>query len=179
MRKLLKKPWFVGVLALAACAFVIQSLLPERRFSPAPAVVSTAAAEAEAAANLEASSATPLSIADALKALSVGPTTRDPFAPRIKARPGPLMADKPEPDIVEIVRLSALWSQGGETLVLLNGRIAKVGDEIGRLTIESATQEGVWLTHWKGRDFLSLGAEFTLTTPAKGPPPPTLAAASS
>lgn len=178
MRNILKKPWFAGVLAVVACGFVVQSLLPERRFSPAPVVVSAAAPEVEAA-NPEANDTPPVSVADALKALSIGPTTRDPFAPRVKARPGPLMADKPEPDIVEIVRLSALWSQGGETLALLNGRIAKVGDEIGRLTIESATQDGVWLTHWKGRDFLALGAEFTLTTPAKGPPPVTLAAASS
>lgn len=175
MKKLLNKPWFVGILALAACGFVIQALLPERRAATNPVV--EVAAGPETTSDPEQAPA-PISIAAALHALAASPATRDPFAPRIKNRATKITADKPEPDSIEIVRLSALWSQGGETLLLLNGRIVQVGDEIGRLKVESATQDGIWLTHWKGRDFLPLGADFSLITPAAGPTPTVLAAAS-
>jgi peptidyl-prolyl cis-trans isomerase A (cyclophilin A) len=37
------------------------------------------------------------------------------------------------------------------------------------VTIESATQDGVWVAHWKGRDFLALGTDFTLVTPGRAP----------
>jgi len=89
---------------------------------------------------------------------------RDPFAARPKREAaGEALA---EPDVVDRVRVSAIWTQGNATLVLVNERICEAGDEIGQVKIESASQEGVWVSHWKGRDFLSLGVEFVLTTPA-------------
>lgn len=177
MKKLLNKPWFAGLLALVACGFVIQALLPERRAAANPVTEVTAAPEPEMPGDPDEARA-PISIASALSALAASPATRDPFAPRIKHQAAKITADKPEPDIIEIVRLSALWSQGSETLLLLNGRIVQVGAEIGRLKVESATQDGIWLSHWKGRDFLALGAEFALITPATGPAPTALAASS-
>ena len=159
MKKLLNKPWFVATLALIALSLVGRSVLPRLQLtaSSAPAPSS---AENEPAAAPDA----PPSIEAALQSLAVPAALRDPFAPR--ARPQAASAEPVAPDSVDTVLLSALWTQDGETLALINGRILQPGDEIGRLKIESASQEGVWVAHWKGRDFISLGGTFTLNTPA-------------
>lgn len=83
---------------------------------------------------------------------------RDPFA----ARPRLSLA----PPVVDTAHLSALWTQNGETLALVNDRILRPGDAVGRMKIESATQDGVWVAHAQGRDFIALGGTFVLTTPA-------------
>jgi hypothetical protein len=70
---------------------------------------------------------------------------------------------------VDTAHLSALWTENGETLALVNGRILRPGEGVGRMTIESATQEGIWVTHAKGRDFIALGGTFVLTSPAIPP----------
>ena len=57
----------------------------------------------------------------------------------------------------------------GATYAVINDTIVRPGDAIGRLKIESATTDGVWLVHWKGRDHLELGRDFTLHTPAASP----------
>lgn len=105
-----------------------------------------------------------LPVAEALEALVIPVKARDPFAAR--PRPEVVAAPPAEPDLVDRLHLSAIWTQANATLVLINERICAPGDEIGRLKIESATQEGVWVSHWKGRDFVALGAEFVLNTPA-------------
>lgn len=168
MKKLLNKPWFVAVLALAALAFVGNAVFQGTRQpaygSGAPAG-SSASAEGEVAAEGETAR---LPVRDALKALVIPKTvSRDPFAPRAKEETATAAAEKPAvPDLVDTMHLSALWTQSGATYTLINDRICQVGDKIGRLKIESATQEGVWISHWKGRDFVSLGGDFTLKTPA-------------
>lgn len=159
MKKLLNKPWFVAALALIALVLVGRSALPWLKTAEPPPSAE-ASAETEAVAAPKASP----SIEMALQAVTVPATLRDPFAARM--HPEAVSAEPAEPDSVDTVLLSALWTQNGETWVLINGRILQPGDDIGRLKIESASQEGVWIAHWKGRNFISLGGTFTLNTPA-------------
>lgn len=159
MKKLLHKPWFVAALALIALLLVGHSVLPWLKTAePPPPAEASADAEAVAAQKVSPS------IDMALQAVPVPATLRDPFAERV--HPKIVSAEPAEPDSVDTLVLSALWTQNGETWVLINGRILQPGDYIGRLKIESASQEGVWVAHWKGRNFISLGGTFTLTTPA-------------
>jgi hypothetical protein len=169
MRKLFNNPWFVGVLAAGALLFVGQSVVT-KAFSRRPGVLQVAAAEAmaqaPAVAEPVAASAAPVTIDSVLKELSSTAAARDPFGVPAKAE-APAAAKPEQPDLVDTVHLSAIWTQGGETLVLINDTILSAGDDIGRIKVETATQDGVWLTHWKGRDFVALGGSFTLTTPAR------------
>jgi hypothetical protein len=169
MRKFLNNPWIVAALALAAVAFVGQSLWPKRMSG----ALATAPAIADETDPLPADPASPAAAApsgDELTSLTGTTVRRDPFAPSSKS-PSVLAAiEKARPDLLDTVQLSALWSQDGATYAVINGSIRQPGEEIGRLRIESATTDGVWLVHWKGRDHLALGSEFTLRTPAAGPP---------
>ena len=109
-----------------------------------------------------------LTVREALDLLPVASLRRDPFALRqIAETASAPIAESIAPPAVDTVHLTALWTQDGVTLMLINDRICQAGDEIGRLKIESATQDGVWLSHWNGRSFLALGDAFTLTTPAR------------
>ena len=168
MRKLLNKPWFVALLAVAAVGFVAHSLMSQSGRDGAvasPEVFEEVAPETDP---LVSESSGQRAIPDALRELVLQAVSRDPFAPRAKPEAAPQVSEKPaEPDSLETVKLSALWTQGGETYLLINDRIMTAGESIGRLTLDAVTADGVWLTHWKGRDFLSIGASFTLVTPAK------------
>jgi len=169
MKKLLNNPWIVGALALGAVAFVAHSLIPTDGSSGVVAVVEDAAEPELAGGDSSGTAMGAGSVRDAIKELSGNPAaTRDPFSSRAKAvTTSASPAEKaPAPDVVETVRLTALWTQDGGTYALINDRICRVGDKLGRITLETATQDGVWVTHWKGRDFIALGAAFTLTTPA-------------
>jgi len=169
MRKLLNKPWFVILLAVAAIAAMWSSLAPAKK----PARVASSApivADAQAQTSTEpiADEALPQAAIDLLKQLPHPKTSRDPFAITQVAQPTQDVETTPtEPDSTDAVHLSALWTQNGATLALINNRICKVGDSIGRLTIESATAQGVWLTHAKGRAFLETGKSFVLKTQAR------------
>jgi hypothetical protein len=167
MRKLLNNPWIVTALAVMAVAFVWISVRPA-----APVVVPQETEIAETFAPGEvpgeetiAEDGAPASVEEALKAVAVTGMLRDPFAGRPKVALIALSSEPVVPDIVDTIKLSAIWTQEGRTYVLINGRIHQAGDEISKITIESATQDGVWLAHWKGRDFISVGADFTLVTP--------------
>jgi len=168
MKKLLNKPWFVAALALAAIAFVGNAVYQGMR-KPAYGGGVTALAEPAAPAEGEvAAEGERLPVRDALKALVIPKSgLRDPFAPRVHEETISAAMEKiTAPDFVDTMHLSALWTQSGATFTLINDHICQVGDQIGRLKIESATQEGIWVSHWKGRDFISLGGDFVLTTPA-------------
>ncbi len=166
MKKLLNNPWFVAVLALVALAAVADSLRSIRGDAPVIAEIASEESAGEETSSPE-TAASEATLRDAIKEITITANVRDPFAPRAKANAQLQAAEKtPPPDIVETVRLTALWTQDGATYALINERIHQAGDRIGGLTLESATQEGVWVRHWKGRDFLGLGASFTLTTPA-------------
>jgi len=160
MRKLLNKPWFAGLLAIAAVAVVARVA-----FSGGGGLSLGAADAAESAVEGEgvADTSTHAPVEAILKSLPIPAGLRDPFAVRAKTEVGEKLV---EPDVVDTVHLSAIWTQDGQTLVLINDRILQGGDEIGRIKIESATPDGVWISHWKGRDFLSIGGNFTLNTPA-------------
>ena len=169
MKKLLNNPWIAGALALIAVIFVAHSLIPASGDSGAAVAVEEPVDISQSSDETPVEGQKVESIREALKGLpGLGTSLRDPFSPRAKA--GPLIAapaeKAPLPDIVETIRLTALWTQDGATYALINDSICRVGDKIGRLLLESATQEGVWVTHWKGRDFIGLGASFTLITPA-------------
>ena len=169
MKKLLNNPWVVGALALLALAFVAHSLIPAGGGSGVAFVAEEPVDLADHGDETPASGRNAESIRDALKNLpGLGATLRDPFSPRAKAAPAveAPVEKTPAPDIVETIRLTALWTQDGATYALINDKICRVGDKVGRLQLESATQDGVWVKHWKGRDFVGLGASFTLTTPA-------------
>ena len=170
MRKLLNNPWIVAALALAAAAFVGQSLWP-RRNGAGPAVVPAMAnvADAPGVDQVVADGATAPS-ADELMALTTTTARRDPFAPAGKSVAALAALEKARPDLLDTVHLTAIWAQEGATYAVINDTIVRPGDAIGRLKIESATTDGVWLVHWKGRDHLELGGDFTLRTPAAGPP---------
>lgn len=167
MRKLLNNRWFVSLLGVAALAFVWLSVANKSAVhytgAPQPAEEPLPAAEPETGEPR-------LSEHDALKQLARVSVPRDPFASRPLAETSSSASTdrKPEqPDIVETVLLSAVWTQNGATLALVNGQIRAVGDMIGRIKIESASPEGVWLSHWQGRNFIAPGESFTLKTPAR------------
>lgn len=167
MKKLLNNPWIVGALALIAVAFVAHSLIPAGG-DAGVAVVAEETDTGEPAVHETGDAADASGVREAIKELSGNAATRDPFSIRTKATPTSVaqVEKAPPPDLVETVKLTALWTQNGATYALINDRICCVGDKLGRLTVETATQDGVWVTHWKGRDFIALGAAFTLTTPA-------------
>jgi hypothetical protein len=72
-------------------------------------------------------------------------------------------------DLVDSIHVSAVWIQKESNLALINGRIVAAGEEFGRLKFESASSDGVWFTHWKGRNFVAVGSDFSLSTPADQP----------
>ena len=158
MRKLLNKPWFVAIMAIGALALVVKVMffqgdklaLPGFTANPPAAEASTSGPARGTAWN-------------EVNKISISGPIRDPFSIKVKAE----VAEKaPVPDQVDKVHVSAIWTQDGHTLVVINDRICEDGDQIGRLKIDSASQEGVWLSHWKGRNFVSIGGSFTLNTPA-------------
>jgi hypothetical protein len=162
MRKLLNKPWFAALLAVAAVALVVTQFLPNgHKFrigalgSAGDTTDGTASTDGEPHVSAWAM----------VQKIQVPVNLRDPFATKTKAVE--IVEKAPEPDVVDTVHLSALWMQDGHTLALINDHICETGDQIGRLKVESATQDGIWLSHWKGRDFVKLGGDFTLNTPAK------------
>ncbi|MEO6992684.1 MAG: hypothetical protein ABI273_03550 [Lacunisphaera sp.] len=163
MRKLLNKPWFAAVLALAAIVAVATAFLPGGgKFKMSGLGLSADSADASASTDGELK----LSRWAMVQKIQVPINFRDPFAVKTRAVDN-IVEKAPEPDAVDTVHLSALWIQGGRTLALINDRICETGDQIGHLKFESATQDGVWLSHWNGRNFLKVGGDFTLNTPAK------------
>jgi hypothetical protein len=174
MRKLLNNPWVVGALALAAVLFVggslYQQLHPTVSYAAPPATgpaVEPALADASAPAG-EPEPARPRSLRAALLALVFPENLPDPFAPRAGELRSPAGTPQAEaPDVVESVQLSGIWRQDGTELFVLGGKICRIGDRIGRITIDAAGLHGVWLSHWRGRDYLEVGKVFTLVTPAR------------
>jgi hypothetical protein len=170
MRKLLNRPWFVALLALAALFVVSRAV-----FSGAK-VRGTAGPDPEPttdSAPADAETAPRLSVLEALKALGIPATVRDPFA--LPPKPAEVVADLPGNTVVEVVdklRLSAVWVQGTAVFLLLNGQICQPGDTVERFTVESADVDGVWVRHASGRSFLAVGRELAVQSTAPGPAAP-------
>ena len=168
MRKLLNNPWFVTAMSLLAAALAWSSLRSTDSSSTGQtAAVSTEPVATETEQPLPGGTLTSASPSEILKQLVLPKPTRDPFASRNSQAATPAEATVELPDLVDTAHLTGIWTQNGATLLLINDHVAKVGETIGRLTIESASQDGVWLTHWKGRDFLAVGKSFVLRTPAR------------
>ena len=180
MRKLLNNPWFVTLLALAALGFVGWSVLSGSK-PPAP-VVPDEAIRSEDVAVAETPSDTALeegegpaqlSVAEALKALVIPATLRDPFA--LPAKPVAARLDQaggPMVEVVEKLRLSAIWIQGPSVFLLLNGQICQPGEAVDRFTVETASDEGAWIRHAGDRSFLPVGQELVVRTSVPGPVSP-------
>jgi hypothetical protein len=168
MRKWLNNPWFVTAMSLLAIGLAWSSLSPAKS-SIHRAAVSYAEPVNNTEEQPQPDGATPSASPDeALKQLVAPKTSRDPFAAHT-VQTAAVVETVELPDSIDTAHLSAVWNQNGATLLLVNDRMSKVGDTFGRLTIESATQNGIWLTHWKGRDFLAVGKNFVLRTPANQP----------
>lgn len=167
MRKLLNKPWFVVALAVGAAGLVAHSIISQmppssRSVAPAENDPSADASSDGTVAGTSGESSTRA----VLKEISAASTARNPFLARSK--PVATSVEKAQqPDETESLSVGAVWIQAGIAYVLANGQIHRPGDQLGRIKIESVTRDGVWLAHWKGRDFVSVGAAFTLTTSAK------------
>ena len=169
MRKLLNNPKVVAVLALGALGTVGFTVWSEMK-PPAPRSARVAQVASTEEASAVPDSSPSLGEADgvglnSLAALVAKPK-RDPFAVR-RMSETVTEAEAELPDTEETVQLSAVWTQEGAQLVLLNGRICRVGETVGRLSIDRITREGVWLKHWKGSDFVKVGSRFVLKTPAR------------
>jgi hypothetical protein len=110
-----------------------------------------------------------LSITEAIKALAIPTAARDPFA--IPAKPENEASPSDETaavEVIERVRLSAIWVQGPSVYVLLNGRICIPGDKMERFTVEAAEIAGAWIGFPGGHHFLSVGQELAVKTSAQG-----------
>jgi hypothetical protein len=168
MRKWLNNPWFVTAMSVLAIGLAWSSLRPTAGSSPRAAAGYAESVDTATTQPLPGSATTSGSPDEILKQLVTPKTSRDPFAARVVQTAA--VAETVElPDSVDSAHLSAVWTQNGATLLIVNDRMSKVGDIFGRLTIESATPNGIWLTHWKGRDFLAVGKSFILKTPANQP----------
>ncbi len=162
MKKLLNKPWFSGLLALAAFLFVAQSLRPT-------AARSLPSATTDSSVSTDVAPTSPQrDIPQILSTLSIASNLRDPFAPRgVFSAP---VADKTvapaQVENSETFLLTAIWRQNNTSLALINGVIQAPGAQIGSILVESIQPGGIWVTHPKGRDFIMLGAPFTFTATA-------------
>ena len=87
---------------------------------------------------------------------------RDPFAPRARAIGLAPQGAGPR----ETFHVSALWTENGVTLALINGKILGAGDVLGLITIESASADGLWVVHGPDRDFLVVGQTLVVGAPA-------------
>lgn len=168
MRKLLNKPWFVILLALGAVGAAWYSLAPyfTSPQPPPPPPPEPAAVATENTVSSEDSSALP----EPAKAIPQTKVSRDPFVVKKASseQAAPTADTTPdEPDVLETFRVSALWTQHGSTLVYINGQVHQVGDNLGRVMIESATPQGVWLSNSQGREFVQVGKQLVLRTPGR------------
>jgi hypothetical protein len=180
MRKLLNNPAFVTVLALVALGFVGWSVLSGTK-PPVPVVPDEGIPVADTTVVETLAEAVPepgegparLSVAEALKALVIPATLRDPFA--LPARPVQIRQDQsggPVVEVVERLRLSAIWVQGPAVYLLLNGQICQPGEDVDRFTVETASVEGAWIRHAGDRSFLPVGQELVVRTSVPGPASP-------
>jgi hypothetical protein len=168
MKRLLNNPWFSASLAVFAIFLVTWRLWPSSgRFATAASASDASGAQAADSAPAEPAPDAP-SAAALLRELPVPQLARDPFAPRPGARLAAAAARRPE--VVESIHVSALWTEHEASLALINDQIRGPGEAVGHLRIASVSQDGVWVTHGAARDFIPLGGNFTLRTPA--PPPP-------
>jgi hypothetical protein len=183
--KLFQNPIVVGVLALVAAVLVFRSAIQPmlKRNAPAKRQPAAAAAVKEKTPPPPAVPAAPAP-ADARK---VEPGTgidlarvgwdvngtppRDPFQLNESLLPPARLA----PPASEVLNLTAIWRQTGESLAVINGRILGRGEEIEGYQIDSMENGLVWVTGPAGRESL----EFRSGAPAQTNASPGTAAATT
>jgi hypothetical protein len=175
MRKLLNKPWVVGLLASFAIGLVAYEGLGLRASAASvrPAVAVEEVDSSEKPEKQGENATENLAAVD----MFVAAGSRDPFA----ARPNPAgMSDKSVesiPATMQTLKLAAIWLQGADSYVAINAQICRVGDAISGASIESVTREGAWLQLPSGRQFLPVGREVTFAAPPKRGPSPMIVVA--
>jgi hypothetical protein len=170
MKRLLNNPWFSASLAVCAICLVAWRLWPDiGRFAAGSSPAGPSGAQPSDPAPAD-PGPTAWSAEALLRDLPAPALTRDPFAPRPGARRTAPIARGPE--TVESIHVSALWTEHEASLALINDQIRGPGETVGHLRIASVSQDGVWVTHGAARDFIPLGGDFTLRTPAAPPPQP-------
>jgi len=185
MKKLLNNPWVVGLLAALAIVFVTHTAMKDDGYDYASGDSWDETedwSEEEADSYGETSApANGTSIWEALDALTPSTPPTDPFSHRpANVLVGTTAEEETTAPLVS-VHLSAIWKQGEQTLLLVNDRIHASGDTVvelavGDLSIESASLDGIWLSHPAGQHFLSLGNTFNWDTAGHTEAPnPTLA----
>jgi len=167
MRRLLNKPWFVAILAIAAIGLVCMQTLD---LGGTRSVVPIEESYEEEMADGTLEQPADAALFALLSTYTPSESLRDPFAVRAKPSADRVVVEVAPPP-KEAFRLSAVWVQGGSTLAVLNGRICSPGETLGQLTLESVNPTGVWVLHAHGRDFVSVGQEILLS-PANQPLPP-------
>ncbi len=170
MKKLLNNPWFAGALVVGALVAIGDAARSGSRSVVGPA---TDAMAEEAVSESEAESpgrAAALSPRDVTLAFKIAPDLRNPFVRAAAPVEAAETVEEVAPPSGERVLLSGIWSQDERTFVLLNGRVAGVGDRIGGFDVVSAGPDGVWLDHARGRDFLPLGASLVVAPSETAPP---------
>ncbi len=172
MRKILNNPKVVAVLALGAAGAVGFTVWSETRPTTYARVTPAAAAgagypEADSTAGAAGDAAAPLDRDWAALTALLQKPARDPFVLRRPVVQDVSAAAEDLPDLEEAVLVSAIWTQAGRSLALVNGRIQAEGDRVGRVSISRITRDGVHVSHWRGEDLLTVGQPFVLKTPAR------------
>jgi len=88
----------------------------------------------------------------------------DPFYKPINLVQPELPSESPEVQHTETYHLSAIWDQAGSTLILINNRICASGERIGKLLLDTISDEGVWVIRNGDRNFLPMGGTLTFTS---------------
>ena len=162
MKKLLRNPWFAAALAVLAILLVGKNLLGNTL-----GTVMWAAPPANDSVTADPSQA-PLKTAEPakriLERLSLRIPPRDPFSDSSRPVKGPEPVAAPE--VVDHVHLSALWSQHGHTMALINGQIHQSGERVGRIQIAELNQDGALVDDGTGRTLIPLGGDFASRPPA-------------
>lgn len=175
MRKLLNKPWFVGLLASLAVGLVAYEGLGFR----ASAASVRHAVTVEDVDSTETSEKRAENAPENLAAIDmfVAAGSRDPFAGRLNPGGTSEKSVESTPATMQTLKLAAVWLQGAESFVAINAQICRVGDAVSGISIESVTREGAWLQLPSGRQFLPVGREVTFAAPPKRGPSPMIVVA--
>lgn len=104
-------------------------------------------------------------IENALNLAGLDFSAPDPFyKPLNSEHAEDLTEEQPATQATETYHLSAIWEQTGATLLLINNRICTSGERIGKLLLDTISNEGVWVIRNGDRNFLPMGGTLTFTS---------------
>jgi len=167
MKKLLRNPYAVAVLAAVALVLVIDAAIDG---SPAPGTGSAAGLwndpeedEAPAVA-ARAAPATPIERA-AIEALAATPPPRDPFGRDAPSAPGAANGAGGARIPDETFVIKGLWIQGDARLAAIDNAILRAGDRHKSATVGAIENDGVWLKSGARERFLKPGESWKVPPP--------------